>query len=55
MTLRTCSNPKCRRAWSELWEEAGKPPQALCPTCRAKMEPLSTLRAESKRKPEPQR
>lgn len=48
---RTCANPKCRRAWSELWEEAGKPPQLLCPTCRAGQKPLSTLRGGPKRQP----
>jgi hypothetical protein len=49
--IRTCANPRCRRAWSELWDESDKPPQALCPTCRAGQKPLSRLRGEQKAKP----
>jgi hypothetical protein len=48
MSIRTCANPRCRRAWATIPADELQP---LCPTCRAGQKPLSRLRAEQKAKP----
>lgn len=49
--IRECDDPRCRRIYVELAGEVTK----LCPTCRAGMAPLSTLRGlpKGKRAEEP--
>lgn len=43
--IRECDDPRCRRIYVELAGEVTR----LCPTCRAGMAPLSTLRAEPRK------
>ncbi len=47
--IRFCSNPACGRGFISL----RKPPDTLCPTCRAEMVPLSRLVGGQPQEPEP--
>lgn len=49
--IRFCANPDCGRGFVSL----RKPPDEMCPTCRADMKPLSVLVGGKPRKPHPKR
>jgi hypothetical protein len=47
--IRICTRLECQRAFVVL---DGEPEQGQCPTCRAGMKPLSTLRGLPKKREE---